>query len=423
MNFQTYKLSKITALTLVIGSLTGLAACDLFKSDAPTPTNVQTDTADQSKTQKWSVPEVPAADKNLLAPAPFQTFLLAPGEPEIFPRCHEIFENTGTPKDWPWTPEATKEATTKEAAALFGCSPEAYQIEPDGSRFIAYGIPNLDTHDASNLRFVAYTTDGKVRWHYLMDRSEQALNFAANFRGSFIARPSDKLICVGTLWEGGTQTACIDDTATDQPQPEPIWTGNMNFWAGTKPIGIDNSLFSADIKGITRRYPFNGVEMRHRDFDLIGGRGSLYTADLKSLYFAPGTTDAILSAYNLPDMSLRWQLQLPDRPQTSYHHILPAHDLLLIKIDDQLYGIDTQTGKVRFALTIGVDHPPIAANDTHIYLLLRRPDLANLIYQLDPKTGRVLQVATTPTGTLDMAVNKQTLMFRSVRAVRTAQIP
>src|SRR5690606_15057460 len=134
--------------------------------------------------------------------------------------------------------------------------------------------------------------------------------------------------------------------------------------ARTKPVGLDNSLFSAGIKGLTRRYPFNGVEMRHRDFEQPGGRGSLYTSDDKSLYSATGTPDSILSSYNLPDMSLRWQLQLPNKPQTSYHHILPAHDLLLIKIDDTLYGIDTQLGNVRFALTIGIDHPPIAANDT-----------------------------------------------------------
>lgn len=419
MNFPISNQFKITALILFIS----LGACDSSPKNAEKIAPAATDAAtSQNHRKEWSVPDVPAAEKNLLDPAPFQTFSLAPGDPEIFPRCHEIFEDTSqlpaTPRDWPWTVH-----TTKESAALFGCSPEAYQQNPDGSRHIAYGIPNPDTHDASNLRFVAYNPDGKVHWHYLMDRSEQALNFAANFRGSFIARPSEKLICVGTLWEGGTQTACIDDSAADKLQPEPVWTGNMNFWAGTKPVGLDNSLFSADIKGLTRRYPFNGVEMRHRDFEQPGGRGSLYTADEKSLYFAPGTPDSILSAYNLPDMSLRWQLQLPNKPQTSYHHILPAHDLLLIKIDDTLYGIDTQLGNVRFALTIGVDHPPIAANDTHIYLLLRRPDLANLIYQLDPKTGRVLQVATTPTGTLDMNIDKQTLMLRSVRAVRTAQIP
>ncbi len=424
--------------------LTTLVACDTApKSDTQKTSTRQAETTPTVQPNPWTLPDAPTSRQDLENPAPFQTFSLTLSESALYPRCHQIFEPNAKLQPWPWISEASVNAA-QEAAALYGCGPEAYDPgstntsgnNSDGTRYIAYGVPNTDKetpNDASNLRLVAYAPDGTVRWHYLLDRSEQALNFAANFRGSFIAHPSEKLVCVGTLWEGGTQTACIDHTtplspdAEDPLAREPVWTGSMNFWAGTRPIGLDNSLFSADIKGITRRYPFNGVEMRHRAFEIMGGRGALYTTDPQTLYFAPAisdnTSDAILSAYDLPDMTPRWRLQLPDRPQTSYHHVAPEHDLLFIKITDTLYGIDTQKGTLRFAHKIGVDHPPIATSADHIYLLLRRPEHENLIYQLDPRDGRVLQVTTAPTGTLDLALRNNLLLLRSVRAVRTAQLP
>ncbi|MBA2661224.1 MAG: hypothetical protein H0U74_02955 [Bradymonadaceae bacterium] len=400
------RLQRFLQAGALFGVLSGAWACDSDRRDKPAPAAALS-VATVIEAKSWSAPV--AID--LKEPAAFEQRILDLSDSQVHPRCHEVFEPDGDVIAWPWTVDAGAEAQT-----LFGCRPEAFEKLGDGRRYVAYGVPSPKHSRGSDLRLVAYNANREVRFHHRLDRSGQALNFDANYRGAFIARPSERLACAGTMWEGGTQLACIDETSGEE-----AWSGMMPFWSGIEIKGANNSLYGADINGLTRRYPFSGVEMRHRPFEGLGGRGAYYGADSRNIYFAPAIDKPRLSAYDFDQMSLRWRLELPGRPTTSYRFIDEARNLLVLRIETTLYGIDTELATVRWALEVGVDHPPMAAGDEQLYLLLRREDRANLLYGIDPDSGKVNWVAPTPTGTLDLGWQENTLMLRSVRAVRTVR--
>lgn len=418
-------------------------ACDASPSGKATGTTTDNASAarkgpvhDDAPTRPTQVAWVAPAALDLGDTRTFTRHTMQTTEPELLPPCHELFEPDGTPQPWPWVGD-----TAGEARALFGCRPEAYEKAADGRRLVAYGVAPERGTRGQDQRLVAYDAAGKVRWHRRIDRSAQAANFEANYRGAFVARASERITCVGTLWEGGTQVGCFEDATG-----EPIFSDMLPFWSGVPLLGGQNSLYGADINGLTRRYPYTGVEMRHRPFEAFGessgarsenstgeaagrvrgGRGALYAAapgmaegEVGRLYFAPGGDHApALTAYDFATMRPLWSLELPGRPLVTYRHVFPAHELLVIKIGSTVYGIDTARGTPRWALEVGVDHPPIAASPEHLYLLLRREERANMLFALDPTDGQVAWAARTPGGTLDVGWHEGTLLLRSVRAVR-----
>lgn len=330
---------------------------------------------------------------------------LESGEAQLFGPCREYFEENGRFVDWPFDDD-------QSAPALFGCDPEASLLLDDGTRAIAYPKKMADHERATNLQVLIFAPDGALKWHHLIDRSSQAPNFAANFRGSFLTAVEDSLICAGTLWQGSTQNACIR-----QDNGEVVFDGPLNFWAGLEPFGFDGSLFSTDIKGITRRYPFRGTEMRHRDLEGRGGRAAFYATDHERIFFVPAEDTPHLSGWDLKEMRRIWRVELPDRPRVTFAPVSPEHRLLLLKIGERLYGFDTYSGTPRMALDVGPAHPPVAFSNDELFLLIRRGDEPPLLYALDPDDGSILWSALAPSGALQIAYD-QGLWTRSVRAVR-----
>ena len=329
---------------------------------------------------------------------------LQTSDAELFPACRELFERDGEVAPWPFGPG-------EHRRAVFGCDPEAY-LEFGERRAIAYAHSIEGEERASNLQVAVFDADGALAWTHLLDRSSEARNFSANYRGSFLTTPGDRVLCGGTLFQGGVRTFCAQ-----QATGEVVFDGELNFWAGVKPFGIRNSLVSTDLRGITLRYPFSGAEMRHRALPGRGGRAAFYATDGRQIYFAPAEDDPMLSAWDAEELRMQWEALLPARPRITFQETSLTHHLLFVKVGTQLLGLDTRDGSLRMAFEIGDVFPPVAFGDDAIYLLLRRGDDPALLYALEPDDGAVRWVAFAPTGTLDIAYD-QGLLVRSVRAVR-----
>lgn len=336
---------------------------------------------------------------------------LSAGEPELFEACRFHFEPPGGPaKTWPFEDH-------RSALALFGCGPEAF-LEFDGYRVVAYPISMEDHDRAYDLRILFFEPSGELRFESLMSRSDEAQNYAANFRGSFLTRPNQALLCAGTLWQGGTQLHCLRTESG-----EPVFSGRMDFWAGLAPFGLNGSLFSTDTRGITRRYPFTGAEMRHRAFEGRGGRAAFYGDDGKRIFFSSPDGEPLLSGWDVESLRPLWRLPLPGAPMVTLSYANAELDLLLFKIDDALYGVNSETGEPRFAFLVGEALPRIAFGDEELLLLLRRNEEPPLIYSLSPADGEIHWVSLAPMGILEIQVVKGDLLMRSVRAVRKARLP
>ena len=351
----------------------------------------------------WRAPE----PVDLLAPPEEKRREIELSEAEKYPPCRDLFEREGEPRER-FLPEVDNRALT-----LAGCDPEAYRHH-QGRHYVAYGLPHGDS-EARDLRFVAYDADGELLWSHRMDRSQYTNNFNANFRRSFIALPLPQLACVGTLWEGGTQASCLEGESG-----KPRWAGELKFWSGIPLQAHKTSLIGADISGMTRRYPYSGVEMRRTDFEELGGHSALYVTDGQRLVFAPKMgKPQRLTAYDFETFEPSWRLKLPGHPDPGYDDgAVPAHGLVVVKIDNELYGIDVAEGRVRWALNVGEDRPPIAASDKRIYLLLRREKKSNLLYALKPDSGEVVWYGPVPTGTLHLRWVDGAPLLRSIHAIQ-----
>ena len=326
---------------------------------------------------------------------------------ELFSSCRAIFEDEdGDILAWPVAPEET-------AVTIFGCNPDGYLKFDDGRRAIAYEVPIEDEERATNLRLVLYDADGAVEWSQLMDRSHHTRNFAANYRGSFLTALDDRLICVGTRWNTTTQALCARFETGNA-----VFDDEMNFFAGVMPFAYGDALISADIDGITQRYPFTGVEMRHRSFPERGGRAGFYATDEERIFFVPSRGDAILSGWDLESLREIWRADLSDLPHGGYARTSPKDKLLLFVVDGTLFGLDTDTGEKRMAFAVDDDRPSIAFGDDEFYVLHRRLDDPPLLFAIDPDNGDLRWVARAPAGSLDIEYDDGAIMTRTVRTVR-----
>lgn len=390
--------------TLGLAAILTLAACD---APAPAPEEASQlageSTAPAIPRANWAPPKV----IDLHEPDDLPMHTIEVGQPNIYPRCHELFEPEGEPGAWPLDVDAA-------ATTLFGCEPEAtLTLSEPPLRFVAYALPRSHGSRATDLRLAAYNPSGELQWHKAIDRQHQGDNFTANFRGSYLTQVDGKFICAGTRWQGGTQALC-----TRQDGSEVIFDGIMNFWSGIDLVGAGPALVGADINGLTLRYPFTGVEMRHRAFGARGGRSAFYASSSTHVFFVPADGDPILSAWNLETLQIDWQLELPDNPQPNSGETFEELGLLIFKIDDTLYAIDTARGQQRLALNVGSDNPSLAATDTELIVLVRRSEAPPLLAALNPETGTATWAALGPRGSLDVGVDADRIFTRSVRALR-----
>lgn len=403
LNLLRHRALQLLVATLVFGSL---MACE------------RDDDGNGESGQKTAEPDLPHHDLSALSddqitdltkPDSFSEIDLDTSPARLYSACHQIFEENG--EILPWDIEDNVVAST-----IFGCNADGYIELEDGRRAIAYEIPMPDHDLATDLRLVVYGSDGDVEHSFRLDRSYQQTNFAANYRGSFLTNINDRILCVGTLWQARTQALCAS-----LESGLALYEGRMDFWAGVEPFAYDGSLFAADLNGITRRYPYSGSEMRHREFGERGGRAGFYATDEERIFFVPSDAETVLSAWDLETLRTVWTAELDAVPDPGYQETSAEHDLLLFRIDDLLYGVDTDDGSFRMSFNIGGDRPPIAFSDDELFLLLRRDDERPVLYSIDPDDGAVNWQATSPPGSLDIAYGDDALMVRSVRTVRTVR--
>lgn len=398
-------LSVLATASLALGSV----ACDEpGEKKAGGPAEKSREAAEKEKTQKLETKswEAPAA-VDLLEPPEEKRRDLDLSEPEKYPACRNLVEPDGEPTER-FLPEHENKAVT-----LVGCDPEAF-VRRRGHRYLAYSLPHGNS-EARDMRIVAYGPDGRLLWAHRMDRSQYTDNFNANYRSSFIAPLPPHLVCAGTLWEGGTQAVCLE-----RKSGKPRWGGELDFWSGISLQGLKTSLHGADISGITRRYPYSGVEMQRVDFEHLGGHSALYVTDGRRLFFAPKEgKPKRLTAYDLEALEPVWRVELPSHPDPGYDDFAFAgHDIVVIKIEEKIYGLDSTDGTVRWALEVGDDRPRLAASEKRFYLLLRRSEAPTRLFALEPASGEVEWYGPVPTGTLHLTRVEGALLVRSIRAVQ-----
>lgn len=396
---------SLTALCLTVLAFPG---CDCAE-DATAP-----DEGDEGEQQEAA--EVPHRDltdlddHEIVDLASFDDELihLEVGDAEHYAACRELLEADGEPQPWPFEGYAH--------AGLFGCNPDGVVDFDDGRRAIAYEIPIDDHQRASDLRVVLYDADGSVSWHRRLDRSHRVERFAANYRGSFLTPIDDRLLCAGTRWQENTQVLCAR-----LENGHIVFDDRIDFWAGIEPFGYDGALYSADADGITRRYPFTGVEMRHRSFGARGGGAGFYATDKERIFFMPSEGDPVLSGWDLETLREIWRADVADFPARGYAHASAEHGVLLLSIDEILVGIEVETGALRMAFDTGDETPAVTFLDDEIVLLVRRDDHPPMLYAVDSDDGAVQWAAEAPAGSLDVTYDGGELMTRTVRTVRTVR--
>ncbi|RDV39980.1 hypothetical protein DV096_05305 [Bradymonadaceae bacterium TMQ3] len=393
----------IYALAMSLSAALAFVACDA-PADSQGASAPSDDVAVSEIPQAtWAPPEpVDLRNPDALPMHPTEV-----GQPTLYPRCHELFEPEGSPRAWPLDHDEAD-------ATLFGCEPEAaLTLSAPPMRLVAYSLPRPTDSRATDLRLVAYNDTGELLWQQRIDRQHQGDNFTANFRGSFLTHVDQKFVCAGTRWQGGTQALCAH-----QDSGEVIFDGTMNFWSGIDLVGVGPALVGADINGLTLRYPFTGVEMRHRAFGARGGRTAFYASSPTHVFFVPADGDPVLSAWNLETLEIDWQLTLPDKPQPNSGQSFPSLKLLVFKIGDTLHALSTTDGTQRITMTVGVDNPSLATTDDALLVLVRRSDAPPLLTSLDPRTGLATRAALAPRGALAVGTDGPRIFTRSVRALR-----
>ncbi|MFW5966180.1 MAG: PLuB system PQQ-binding repeat protein [Persicimonas sp.] len=324
---------------------------------------------------------------------------------ERFDECETIFEPEGTPEEH--LPVARREL----AITLVGCGAEAVRRH-DEDWLIAY--PSSTGDSEVDLRLVRYDKEGRLVWHHLLDRSDHAEDFRAQFDASYIAPLPPDMVCYGTRWIDETSTACLESKTGD-----PRWEGAIDAWLGIDFRGVDRNLVGATREGITRRYPFSGTEMRFKFFDETGGRAGFYAADSSRLFYVPSDGDDFaMTAYDLESFDPVWRLDLPDRPAPNFEHAFDAFGRVLLIIDETLYAVDSESAEVAWAADIGADDAPLVAVGDRLYLMLRREEDPNVLVALDPEDGRPAWRTELPNGILEVHALDETLLVKSVRAVR-----
>lgn len=393
------RLTNFTAL-VTLAAFGLLGGCDANGCHSPEP--------ETRVVHEVALPELAPID----VPKPIEsttTHELEIGESRLYDRCHEVLQLDGEPR------EDLDMDDGQLWQTLVGCGADGW-VEGDGTRYVVYPTAPIgpDT-DQTDLRLVAWGPEGERKWSVVIERREQGKNFIANYRQSFVTVPGERHVCAGTLWEGGTTTACVN-----RETGKVDWSGRMSFWAGLPPVGLDDVLYVADISALTRRYPYSGVEMRGKKLDGAGGRAAFYASDGDALYFAPARADEPrLIKYSLTEMRPVWRRSLPQNPRTGFAMAVGEHNLVLALFEkDGLVAMDTETGDALWSLDVGVDRPSIAWNSSKLFVLNRVPNELNPLLAIEPRTGKVLSRAETPAGTLHIHASDERLLLRSVRAIR-----
>lgn len=349
------------------------------------------------------ITDLTAVDRQTLAD-------LTVGPSTMYDDCHELLLADQAPRALPDTDDSL-------AKTFFGCGVVDHRRFDDGRRVVAFEEPMADSDHATDLRIVAYDPTGQPLWDHRLDRSHQRPNFLANHVSSYLSVVDDRLVCGGTRWTSNTQLACLRLETGNV-----VYEDHLDFYAGLDPFGYDGSLFSADRDGITRRYPFTGQEMRHRDFEASGGRSAFYATEYSHIFFVPEGDEPILSAWDLETYEPIWKAALPATPRPRFYYAAADHDLLVFLVDQTLIGVDTATGAMRFAFAVGESRPKFAHSPDELFILIRSPDIIPAIHAVDPRTGAVRWSAEAPTGALSMATIDDQLVVRSVRTVRPVTV-
>ncbi len=330
--------------------------------------------------------------------------------------CHRYLEPGGEIADpFPILPlySDTTDAISL-TAFLATCGPEAFHLS-DKFLYVAYGFPT-EVPNAQDLRILKYDLKTKERvWDFKADRSENARNYIANYRGTFLTFVKPNKLCAGTLWAGGTQTLCIDDTTKEE-----LWSGRIPSWSAIKPVGTDNGLFIAGLNSITKRYPFNGTEMEYIKLAGLGGRAAFYRTDNKSIFFSPSrsTDKPQLFRYDLEPLSLKWQLELPGKVDSNFGEIV--NQVIVVHVDSVLIGISTE-GKTLWQYDLGDGRPSITGEGKTLWVLHRRKSKPNVLVKLDAKSGKRLGKMDLEPGSLKVVNIGSDVFIKGVRAVRKIQ--
>lgn len=319
--------------------------------------------------------------------------------------CREYFESNGEVE------ESFPELEPSVAEVRAGCNPEAW-VETESRRYVAYRVP-VEESERRDLRFVAYE-GGELAWSETIARDQYGADFTANFLGSFIVPLHPHVACAGTRWQGGTRVACLR-----RDGGEVVYSGRLSFWTGIPLQGNDTSLVGAEVSGLTRRYPYSGVEMARRDFETTGGRLSLYVTDGKRLLFASDEEPARLSGYDFDGFEPLWRLELPGLPETDLEGGgLPGLPIAVVEIEGALYAVDPGAGDVLWGLGLGGGSVRVEHDGENLYVMRHRAEEPNELFAVDPEQGEVAWRGEVPLGSLDVEVIDGEVFAESVRAVR-----
>ena len=314
------------------------------------------------------------------------------------------------------TPETTQfpSSAADRLPFVIGCGMEAYRELSDQSFVTAHSV---EVGASKDMRVSRWSPAGERVWTFVLDRSSENGNFAANFRASWIAELAPLHVCAGTMWEGGTQGTCVEYATGKR-----IWSGRMPFWAGGPPIGFAGGLYVSDVSGISQRYPFSGVEMRFRKFDGAGGRSSLYLDGEDHLLFSPARAEEPrIIRYDYNSLSPIWRLALPVDPTPGFGLSRAKADVF--GVGNEAIAVDPKTGRALWRRAIPEPRVPIAATDTLLYVLERDETLPNTLHAVDLLTGKTQWHAPTPFGTLSVHVLNDRVFLKSVRSVQEVLEP
>lgn len=378
------------ASTILIPLVLLIGACDEEKPPKPVP-------YEPLKPKPLEAKRVEPLD---VENAPQRTLKLGPSE--RFESCTEIAQ-----KDERVI--STLEWRESFQAWALACDAEVAQRGEDGRYYLAWMVsPNSANKD---LRVAAWDKDGAYLWSFLLDRSREADGFLANFRKSFVTELGQKHVCAGTLYEGGTDAACVD-----WKTGEVEWSGRMPFWAGMAPQGVEGSLVVADLSGISERYPYSGAEMRHRALDASGGRSALYASNDSHLFFSPPRTEKPrLIKYDLKTFEPLWMVPLETDAAPGLGTVSSKHNLVIFKVDRDLVAMNTENGHEVWRLEVGEDRPSIAEFEDGVLVLNRHPERNNSLIAISGD-GKLLWYAEVPAGILSVHTESSTILLRSVRA-------
>lgn len=377
----------------------GGVGCD---DRAGSMSDAEVETSDEGpEVRRWPKPETTSLDDV----AASKERALEWSSSNRYPPCRTFFESDGEVVD------TFPDLDPSVAEVRAGCNPEAW-VETESRRYVAYRVP-VEGSERRDLRFVAWE-DGKLAWSETIVRDQYGADFTANFLGSFIVPLPPHVACAGTRWQGGTRLACLR-----RDSGKVVYSGRLSFWSGIPLQGNDASLVGADISGLTRRYPYSGVEMERRDFEETGGRLSLYVADGERLLFASDEKPPRLSGYGFDGFELLWRLELPGLPETDLEGAgLPGLSIAVVEVEGVLYAVEPESGEVVWGLGLGGGSVRVDEDGDMLYLMRHRAEEPNELFGVEPTSGEVVWRGEVPLGTLDVEVVEGVVFAESVRAVR-----